>query len=260
MCGTHEAKADRPTGWGSLVRRFGEALLDLFLPRSCAGCQDVWLAAGEGLWCKNCLRELSWIRSPICPRCGTPYTNSPSAPDHLCGECTLSPVPFDTARSAVEHSGVVRDRIHQLKFGGRLHWVPPLADLLAYTFQQACPGSVDLVLPVPLHVRRLRQRGFNQSALMARALGRRLRLPVHFDILVRTRWTDPQTRLSREERRQNVKGSFCVTVPGGVESKSVLLIDDVYTTGTTLMECSKILKKAGAGEVHALTVTRAVKK
>ena len=197
---------------------------------------------------------------PFVPSAGTPYVSSPTGPDHLCGECSLSDPFFDTARSAVEHTGIVRDRIHQLKFGGRLHWVPSLVELTLHPFRNSCPGPVDLLLPVPLHIQRLKQRGFNQSALMAKTLGRTLKCPVSFDTLVRTRWTNPQTRLSREERLENVKGSFSVEAAGRVKGKSVLLLDDVFTTGTTLMECSRALKKAGAREVHALTVTRALRR
>lgn len=249
-----------PAGWNGRIRRFGEAILDLLLPRSCAGCQSVWLSTAEGLWCESCLRELPWISSPICPTCGTPYPSSPSAPDHLCGECALSGMPFDTARSAVEHEGVVRDRIHQFKFGGRLHWVPALVALLDRTFHSECPGRVDMIIPVPLHVRRLKERGYNQSALLAGRLARRLGFPARFDVLERIRWTDPQTRLNREDRQKNVKGSFRVNTPNAVKGKRILLVDDVFTTGTTLMECSKALKNGGAGEVHALTVTRAVRR
>lgn len=115
-----------------------------------------------------------------------------------------------------------------------------------------------LILPVPLHIRRLRERGFNQSAFLARSMGRGLHLPVRFDVLDRKCWTEPQTRLSREERLQNVKDAFVVLKPGAVAERSVLLIDDVYTTGTTLSECARTLKEAGAAEVHAVTVTRAL--
>jgi len=170
----------------------------------------------------------------------------------------LSPPSFETARSATLYTGVVRERIHQLKFGGQLHWVPPLVELLAETIEKQCPWGVEAVIPVPLHVKRLKQRGFNQSGLMARMLGHTLRLPVHFGALIRQNWTEPQTRLNRHDRLTNVKGAFRVKNPGAVRDRAILLIDDVFTTGTTVAECAATLKKARASEVHILTVARAV--
>lgn len=117
---------------------------------------------------------------------------------------------------------------------------------------------VDLLMPVPLHVKRLAQRGFNQAGIMVRALGERLDLPVRFNALVRKEWTIPQTRLSRRERLENLKGAFDVPDETLVKRKKILLVDDVFTTGTTLSECAKTLRAAGAAEVHALTVTRAI--
>jgi ComF family protein len=158
----------------------------------------------------------------------------------------------------MHYSGVLRDRIHQLKFGGRLHWVLPLAELLTDVFGQDSSVFADLILPVPLHVRRLKQRGFNQAGLLAGTLGRLIHLPVRYDILVRRCWTEPQTRLNREERLQNVKNAFLVPDSSRVKDRRVLIIDDVYTTGTTLSECAKTLKDAGASKVHAITVCRAL--
>jgi ComF family protein len=240
------------------LRQLGTSLVELFLPRQCAGCQKTWLHSHQGFWCEACREELPWIESPICPRCGRPYPKSPSSPDHLCGDCLQSAFLFDSARSATQHSGVVRKRIHQLKFGGRLFWVPPLGELLVDLFRREESAPVDIIFPVPLHVKRLRQRGFNQAGLLAKAFGRMVGLPVSFDILVRKCWTEPQTRLNREERLKNVRDAFQVMDAGKVEDLSVLIIDDVYTTGTTLDECAKTLKAAGASEVHALTVCRAL--
>lgn len=153
----------------------------------------------------------------------------------------------------------MRQRIHQLKFGGQLHWVRPLADLLVRMVQrEAVVSTVDRIIPVPLHRKRLRQRGFNQASLLARMLGRQLSLAVSCDALLRSCWTEPQTRLKREERLQNVKGAFHVADAGKVRDRYLLLVDDVYTTGTTLNECAKTLKAAGAAAVHAVTVSRAL--
>lgn len=239
-------------------KRLGCSFLDLCLPRLCAGCRRTWLLSHEGYWCGDCLETLPWIRSPRCPQCGRPFLKSSSSPDHLCGDCLLAHYPFDTARSATTYAGVVRERILQLKFGAQLHWVPPLVELLALTFEKEMFGKVELILPVPLHVRRLRQRGFNQAGLLAKALGKRVDLSVRFDVLHRRFWTEPQTRLKRQERLENVKDAFGVAKPSAVEGLAVLLVDDVFTTGSTINECAGTLKDAGAAGVHALTVARAL--
>ena len=210
------------------------------------------------MWCEKCLRELPWISSPKCSCCGRPFIKSAADSDHHCGACMLEPPPFDSARSAVIHLGVVRDRINQLKFGGQIHWAPPLAQLLTDTFRAESNFAPDFIIAVPLHKNRLRKRGFNQAGLIAREFGHMVNLPRRFDVLIRSQWTEPQTRLNRHERLQNVKNAFTAPNPPAAEGRCILLIDDVFTTGSTLSECSATLKKAGAAAVHALTVSRAV--
>lgn len=239
-------------------RGMGVAFLDLFLPRMCVSCEESWPAGPESSWCASCLERIAWIESPLCPCCGRPYHKSPSSPDHLCGDCEVTRYPFDSARSATFHSGSVRNGIHRLKFGGRLHWVPPLVELLRKALTREMLDRCRVIVPVPLHTRRLRQRGFNQAGLLARGLGKAVGLEVDYGLLERKQWTEPQTRLKREERLRNVKGAFRVVKTGKLRGGSVLLVDDVYTTGTTLRECAAVLRQAGAEEVHAVTVSRSM--
>lgn len=157
------------------------------------------------------------------------------------------------------HEGIVRTRIHQLKFEGQLEWTPALAELLEGAVADLGCQTPELILPVPLHVRRLRERGFNQSGLLAGVLGRRLGLKVSFDTIVRKNPTLPQSSLNRKDRLRNVKGAFELTGYHAVNGRRVLIVDDVFTTGTTLSECAGLLKKkGGALEVNAVTVTRAL--
>lgn len=201
---------------------------------------------------------MSRILSPLCPVCGRPFPNSPSSPDHLCGDCAQPSFYFNAARSAVIHVGVVRDRIHQYKFDGKLEWIPPLVELCELTCKAWEMAVPDFLVPVPLHRNRLKERGFNQSGLLARELARKMGWRVSFDVLARRIRTQPQTRLNRGERLKNVRGAFEVTRPSEVRDRRILLIDDVFTTGETLSECARTLKDAGAREVYALTVTRAL--
>ena len=117
---------------------------------------------------------------------------------------------------------------------------------------------IDMIVPVPLHYRRLRQRGFNQASLLARRLGSLLRIPVDYSSLRRTRWTEPQIGLSRNQRAANVKGAFSLKAMEKVKGKGVLLLDDVLTTGETVNQCARVLQDGGAREVVVLTVARTV--
>jgi ComF family protein len=140
-----------------------------------------------------------------------------------------------------------------------MEWTPPLVELLEVAYSGWGLPPPDLIVPVPLHPRRLRERGFNQSGLLAGEFARRIKAPVSYDALRRKSQTLPQTRLNREERLRNVKGAFEISDAGKVRGRRILLVDDVFTTGTTLSECARTLKrKGGASEVHALTVTRAL--
>jgi ComF family protein len=241
------------------LRALSATFLDLLFPRRCAGCEEKWLLSAAGHWCPDCVAALPWIQSPLCPQCGAPFPDSPACGDHLCADCLAAAFSFDWARSAAIFTGPVRDRIHDLKFGGKLHWAPALADLLVQALERTDPlPTSDVLIPVPLHRRRLRARGFNQAAAVARHLARHILVPVRHGVLRRSRWTDPQTRLGRAARLDNVRGAFDVAAPAAVEGRAVLLVDDVFTTGTTLNACAAVLKAAGARWVGALTVARAI--
>ncbi len=140
-----------------------------------------------------------------------------------------------------------------------MEWTPPLVELLETAHAGWGLPAPDLVVPVPLHLKRLKERGFNQSGLLAGEFARKLGVPVSFDNIIRKNRTEPQTRLNRRERLKNVKGAFELSGAKSVRGRRILLVDDVITTGTTLSECARTLKrKGGASEVHAITVTRAL--
>jgi ComF family protein len=176
-----------------------------------------------------------------------------------CGACRARRAPYAYARAAAPFGDVVREALHALKFGGKRAMAVPLGDLLAEAGATLLPaGPADLLVPVPLHPRRQRERGFNQAALLAERVGRVWGRPVMASALVRTMATPPQTELSGEARRRNVRGAFAVVRPRQVAGRRVLLIDDVMTTGATVEACAAPLRGAGAAEVGVLTVARAV--
>jgi ComF family protein len=204
--------------------------------------------------CPMCARQFAGADSPICTRCGLIF-KSREGEDHLCGECQVSEKPYGMARAAGVHDQSLMAVIHAYKYNGKVQLAGPLSKLLTVVCERHwLPDAIDLVLPVPLHPARFRKRGFNQAWLLVRPWGD---LAVR-DLLQRTRRTSPQTGLGRKERLKNVIGAFRVTDPAIVENRHILLVDDVYTTGATVLECARILNKCGAAQVDILTVGRAV--
>jgi ComF family protein len=156
------------------------------------------------------------------------------------------------------YDGPIREAIHLLKYRGKPFLVKPLVGLLSLGYPFIDYDAYDLMVPVPLHPKRLRERGFNQALIVGRAIGRREKVPCTGFVLRKTRLSAPQVDLSPKEREKNVRGSFAVVDPAKVEGKRVLLVDDVMTTGSTVNECARELLKAGAKGVDVFTLARAV--
>lgn len=230
-------------------------LLDILFPPLCPLCEE---ALTDGPFCAGCLGSFQSkeISAPICRVCGVPFPKAASA-GHTCGECITGDVPFTEARSAFYYDDFVANAIHRFKYRGDVILGGPLGRL-ALGHAGSFSSRPDLIIPVPLHKKRLQFRGFNQSLLLARELAGSLSIKLDYTNLKRVRLTVPQIELKAEERRKNVSGAFEVRRPEEIKGKKALLVDDVYTTGATIRECSKVLRKAGA-EVFVLTIARAVK-
>ena len=204
--------------------------------------------------CAACWRGLERIRPPWCRCCGIPIGIA-----GLCGTCRRQRPRFAYARAAARYGGVVREAIHAFKFGRRRGLADPLGDLMTELGLSALPGATpDLLLPVPLHRRRERERGYNQALLLSRRLERAWGIPVAVDVLVRRGTTAPQADLDAPARRRNVRGAFAVTNPEAVFGRHVVLVDDVLTTGATAGECARCLLRAGASTVGVITIARTV--
>jgi ComF family protein len=235
-----------------------KAFLDILFPPRCHFCKGFIPGGGELHLCARCLGACEVIRSPLCKRCGVPFYTDVGE-DHLCGRCIDRPPPFTAARAAALFNGPVRELIHRLKYNRRVQHRRPLAELAGRRLAPFIAGSrADLVIPVPLHVKRLRQRGFNQAVLLGEILAREWGLPLMRRNMRRIRWTEPQINLSLAERLANVRGAFSVSEPLLVRDKRIILVDDVYTTGSTVSECSRVLTNAGASEVFVVTIARAI--
>jgi ComF family protein len=231
--------------------------LDLLFPPLCHCCRAFIPEPGAVRLCSDCLARAVPIGEPLCTRCGRPFATAGGI-DHPCGPCSLAPPPFVAARAALRYEQSVRDLIHRFKYGYRVHLRRPLGLLAAPRLDDFATGfGADLILPVPLHVKRLRQRGFNQALLLAELFAHRWGLPVSRNNLQRTRWTEPQVNLSAAERADNVKGAFSLENPGEMRGKRVLLVDDVYTTGSTVKECSRVLLEAAGAQTAVLTIAMA---
>ena len=235
-----------------------KALLDILFPPLCHGCREFIPDAGELHLCMDCRKTSPLLNSPCCPVCGMPFLTEGGI-EHRCSDCISKPPPFAAARGAVLYAGAVRDLVHRFKYGGKVQHCRPLALLAAghlAAFAKDC--RADCIMPVPLHRKRLRQRGFNQAVLLGNILAKKWHLPHSRYNLRRIRWTEPQIQLTARERRENVAGAFAVRDASAIRSRRIILIDDVFTTGSTAAECARTLSGAGAEAVFVVTVARAM--
>jgi competence protein ComFC len=221
--------------------------LDALFPQHCVGC------GREGdLLCQSCRQTLPRIVPPLCPKCGQPQPSG-----ILCPDCSGWPAHIDGIRSPFRFDGVIRQAIHQLKYRNLRALAAPLAELLN-TYLTASPIPDGILVPVPMHPKRLRERGYNQSGLLARELGKLSGRPVVMDCLSREQHTPPQARTSsRQERQRNVAHAFTCR-DHRLRSQPVLLIDDVATSGATVDACAEALKSAGTTRVWALVLAREI--
>ena len=236
-----------------------KALLDLIYPPRCPICRDFLPQRADQHafgFCETCFEGFTEITSPICPTCGRPFIAS-GQEDHHCEECLRKRPFYDIARAPYLYDGALMTAIHEFKYAGKSHLASPLGLLLASFSKPWLEAMRDLlVMPVPLHSRRLRERGFNQSLLLARHVALGIGSRLDFLSLRRVRYTKPQTGLKSDERRKNVQRAFEVVDPRAVKKHSIVLIDDVATTGNTLNDCARALKRAGAKEVYGLVLAR----
>lgn len=234
-------------------------LLHTVFPTNCATCGDALWDDPIPFFCRRCWSQISPIPSPACPRCARPFASPHSlshSPTHECGDCRRRPPFYNHARTPYAYQSPIKEAVALLKYKGKTQLAPLLAELMAETGPPV--ATIDAIVAVPLHPTRLRKREFNQSLLLALSLGKRWNIPVLTNVLLRTKLTPPQTSLSRRARLTNLRKCFAVKSPAAIEGKNILIVDDVVTTGTTVNECAKTLRKAGAQSVHVQTLARTV--
>jgi len=240
------------------------AVKNLLLPAFCRVC-DMRILTEENLYyCPTCWSEIRLIERPFCSVCGRPHDKAAGFAEREnfpCAECTeIKRKPYGRMYAATVYDGVAQDAIALFKYGSRQLLAGPLAALMAeFAEREIDLTRYDAIVPVPLHRARRRERGFNQSEELARDLSERFPfLRVH-NALVRVRETPQQTRLRYDERRRNIKGAFAVGQDGDCRGKTLLVVDDVITTGATAEECARTLRRGGAKQVDVLAVARAVR-
>jgi ComF family protein len=231
--------------------------LDLIFPPVCPVCQSLFDSRRKDrVICSACRKAIRFVTPPLCPRCGLPY---PGGRAHLCAACLKERRYFASHRTAALYDGALKEMIHRFKYQGVFPLTQVLGDLLEPVLKAIRrEHRVDVLIPVPLHIRRLRERGFNQALLLVKELSKRSGIPYQERVLAKIRETPEQISLKKRERAKNVKGVFEVTDQGAIKGKRVVLVDDVYTTGATVNECSRALLQAGAKQVAVLTVARAL--
>jgi len=229
----------------------------VFFPSFCRRCGRLLDRAGERLVCRDCWTEARPRRSTLCAVCGRMFEGEGES--HVCRSCVEVRPPYTIHRSCGAYNGALKDIILLFKY----RKLSVLGRGLAGIAGEAVGGDedlwrgVDALIPVPLHPRRKRERGFNQSRVFAAELGKIMGVEVRDGALIKVRNAPPQTSLEGRERTGNVRGAYRVGKGDGIRGKVLLLVDDVYTTGATIGECSRTLLEAGAKEVRALTIARA---
>lgn len=234
------------------LRSIGRAVVDYALPPRCAGCGEVIEHAGA--FCPPCWNDMEWLGNEGCGLCGLPLTGTEA---DTCGRCLAEPPKLHRIRAAVAYDDLPRAIALNLKYGRKVGLARTMARYMA-----PLKGAWDnetLLVPVPLHRWRIWSRGFNQATLVARELGRIWRMPTPHNLLRRIKRTQPLKGMSHSQRRKAVAGAFHVTDGSELAGKTVVLIDDVFTSGSTAEACAKALQKAGAVRIELICWARVVR-
>ncbi|GIW46868.1 MAG: amidophosphoribosyltransferase [Deltaproteobacteria bacterium] len=232
-------------------------MLELVFPDLCPYCESPFRGRG---FCSKCLKSIRFIKGSVCLKCGVPFnSHSQTASHHLCGLCLSgNEFCFHRARSVAVYDGMLKEMLHKFKYNGRLSLGEPISQV----FVEGFPSDfepVDLVVPVPLHLNKLRKREYNQSLILGLKVAKFLGVCIDPFVIKREVDTKPQFEITnRSERLRNVRNAFRVVNTKKVKNKSVLVLDDVFTTGSTSNECSRVLLDAGASCVQVVTLMRSL--
>jgi len=231
------------------IKNYADKGCNWLFPETCLICKKTYQNAPSNCLCSTCHTQLLYL-DQHCSLCGFAL---PKHTDH-CGRCLTQPPAYDHYFCAFQYQSVIRDLICQFKYSGRPELAKPLAALFMHELHAKDIGLPDLIIPVPMHLNKLRQRGFNQSALLAKQLSKKMAIPYSDKIIKKHQHTPPQAELNHKQRLNNIKGSFVINK--SLHAKNVAIIDDVVTTGATMHEMTKILRKSGVNCIHVWGVAQ----
>ena len=238
------------------LKAVSDVALGFIYPNVCQICGEERATPAEGFVCARCRHQVHFIEPPFCRRCGLPFDGALTAAFE-CANCRGMDLHFSSARSAVSATGMMLDVIHRYKYRRALWFEPFLADLLV---RRALPElhaqRWHRIVPVPLHPSKQRQREFNQAEHLARHLSAAANIPLDTELLKRVVATRTQTKLTRQQRAENMRNAFAMRDGQKLTGERILLFDDVFTTGATTDACAKVLRAAGAEEVAVWTLAR----
>ena len=234
------------------IRTLGKLLLDFALPARCAGCSDV--IDEVGAFCPACWGNMDWLGNSGCQHCGLPLAGTDA---DTCGRCLADPPKLDRMRAAVAYDDLPRSIALRLKYGRKVALARTMARYMAPLKGEWASDSI--IVPVPLHRWRLWSRGFNQSVLVACELSKAWEIAAGSQLLRRVRRTRPLKGMNHAQRRKAVAGAFAVADAESVKGRTVILIDDVLTSGSTAEACAKVLRRAGASRVELICWARVVR-
>ena len=231
--------------------------ISFLLPNRCLLCGKV--IHSDSSICANCFEKITFITEPYCQHCGRPFISNIEQSDNmLCVDCLMHKDNFRLCRAAIEYDEFSKKLLLDFKFADHVENKKLLAKWLYLAGKDIFTAGADIIIPIPLHYTRLLKRKYNQSAILAKELSVLTGIEVEYNILKKIRRTLPQAKCNKTERKRNVKDAFAVLSAEKIKGKRIILIDDIFTTGSTMKECAKILLKAGAMSVDALTVAKVV--
>lgn len=249
----------RSVAFFKICRNFCSALL---FPAKCVICRKPLGWSNPEHVCSNCRMKIRFIQEPICFTCGYPILaeiGNVSKEEITCASCKKNVPEFTQTRSVFYYEGTLRQLVHFFKYQGKITIGKMLAQSVGdYCREGSYSSTAECIVPVPLGIKKLRHREFNQSLILAKVVGKYLNVPVHPFALKKVKEPAPQMELSRQDRMRNVRGAFIVRKKKQINRKEVLLVDDVFTTGATIRECSRVLLRHGAKKVWALTLARTI--
>lgn len=233
-----------------MYNRIIKIVADILFPRRCPVCDEIVLPRG-GLICPECVKSLSFVKGPVCKKCGKEVFS-----DRLeyCFDCTKHTRSFESGRALINYNDAAKDSMVKIKYKNKREYIDFYTEAICRRYEkQIARMGADVLVPVPVHPSRMKTRGYNQAELLARGIGRSLGIPVRSDLLRRSRKTAPQKELNPAERLKNLEQAFEAEGNfAGIET--VILIDDIYTTGSTIEACTRALKRAGVKTVYFLTI------